>query len=129
MPSTASAGPLNGAAKSVQMLVLPAVSFKSHQINPSNCIRDTSRRFCVTDSRPGQGMGGFPTARTSLARLGRLSWRLARQNILPFAWAVYSERPPKSRGCRPALGCIQIAPHSRRRHPSALAGTCQTYID
>lgn len=51
---TASAGPPNdGAAKSIQMLVLPAVSCRSHQMNPSNCIRDTSQRFCVTYSRPG----------------------------------------------------------------------------
>lgn len=64
-------------------------------MNPSNCIQDTrhktqvSRRFCATDSRPGQGMGGFPTARTSLVRSGQLSWRLEEHSILPCAWDTH----------------------------------------
>lgn len=92
-------------------------------MNPSNCIRDTSQRFCVTYFRPGQGVGGFPTARMSLVRSGHLSWYLGKCSVLPFELGCVL-RPPKFRACLPDLGWIQITPHSRRRYPSALAGTC-----
>lgn len=31
----------------------PSSQLQEPQMNPSNCIRDTSQRFCVTYSRPG----------------------------------------------------------------------------
>lgn len=51
-------------------------------MNPPNCIRDTSRRFCVTNCRPGQGR-----LRNSLHKLAQIgpslvaSWKVPRPAV------------------------------------------------